>query len=56
MMLNPCKAHWLRYDLMWPIAQGRAAITDTTGPRCVDGTEPDLTEENITVAPAAGCC
>lgn len=34
-----------RYDYV-PIAQGRAAITDTLAP-LFDGTTPDLTEENI---------
>ena len=39
------KALGCRYDYV-PIAQGRAAITDTLAP-LFDGTEPDLTEENI---------
>ena len=39
------KALGCRYDYV-PIAQGRAAITDTLAP-LFDGTTPDLTEENI---------
>ena len=39
------KALGCRYDYV-PIAQGRAAITDTLA-SLFDGTEPDLTEENI---------
>ena len=39
------KALSCRYDYV-PIAQGRAAITDTLAP-LFDGTTPDLTEENI---------
>ena len=39
------KALGCRYDYV-PIAQGRAAITDTLAP-LFDGTKPDLTEENI---------
>jgi len=39
------KALGCRYDYV-PIAQGRAAITDTLAP-LFEGTKPDLTEENI---------
>ena len=39
------KALGCRYDYV-PIAQGRAAITDTLAP-LFEGTTPDLTEENI---------
>ncbi len=39
------KALGCRYDYV-PIAQGRAAITNTLAP-LFDGTKPDLTEENI---------
>jgi len=39
------KALGCRYDYV-PIAQGRAAITDTLAP-LFEGTNPDLTEENI---------